>query len=634
MATEKKIEKKSYGIKSAIIVDDDMAICKAIQRQLGEMDVKSISVFQTGTEAWNALKSEENKGVSIFILDWKLPDLSGLTLFNRIRHDSQFQNLPILVISGYLQRDDFRLLEEFPFTEYLSKPFVSVQFLQKVVNLRSEYEWFEKKEKVLLEVFQSLLSDGKKALEAAWTLISTAPKPVPLTLSAARLLMSKKHYKEAEMLLRALLKRDPNCLVALNELAKIFLQEKRHVEAKRALLRAYKLSPQNLERLCLLGNASLNLMEVNEARQYFQKATSIDGENDVAIAGNVLVKSVEEFGNQNSGGAIPMSFASMLNSIGISLVKTGQFDKGIEFYRSALLYVAEGDSKAKLAFNLGLGYLRWDNPTTALEWFQKSNEFSDGNYEKAQKHADRINLRLKIKSIEAPGSGGSNTEKSLEPLDLGGFEEDELTISEEQEVATGLKVSVDSSGNSGKAEAAKTPEKEKMEKIDSVEKVEKAENFAKTEAMSSMLIPVEKKPVQQESPVKKSTDPLPGTIKDTPGTKIGACKAREIDQKMLKSDPVKRIADSIKEVDDALTDREKFLKEVPRAKDIVRMLNAQGEHVESHIGRILKLMEAYGKDDLKKAIDEALQIEAPSSGRIGFILQKNAANGKDKKKAG
>jgi len=65
-------------------------------------------------------------------------------------------------------------------------------------------------------------------------------------------------------------------------------------------------------------------------------------------------------------------FASLMNTMGIAYVRNGNFARGIAQYQAALSFLSTGADRSRVAFNLGLAFLRWGKSAAALTWFQRS----------------------------------------------------------------------------------------------------------------------------------------------------------------------------------------------------------------------------------------------------------------------
>lgn len=61
---------------------------------------------------------------------------------------------------------------------------------------------------------------------------------------------------------------------------------------------------------------------------------------------------------------------------------------------------------------------------------------------------------------------------------------------------------------------------------------------------------------------------------------------------------------------------------VPQADALLVSLADRGENLGFHTARLTKLLDDYGKDELARAVDEAMQRQAPSAGSVAHILEK------------
>ena len=372
---------------SIVLIDDDDSMLELMKHAAEAMSIASVNTFNDGKLASDYLTNHRPEFV---ILDWKLPNVSGLALFNRIRMIPELVDVPVLIISGYIKARDFTLLDELPFAGLVEKPFTQAFLVRRVKDLSRDWRWFQS-EKLAIE--KALNFSGKetaKTLATVIALIDSAPRPIPIGIATARVLAKQGNLKEAEKVLRKVLQIEPECLSALTELGKIMLQTKRFSEGAVFLRNAQKLSPDNLERLCLLGDMSMQTLDSEQAHKYFERALEIDGGCVEAEAGMTLATNLENYLSRSNVTKIPSNFASLLNAVGISLVRTEQYDKGIEHYHSALSYLKDPRLRAKLAFNLGLGYLRWRKPPDAARWFSEAVQLSGGAHAKSQMFLEKL----------------------------------------------------------------------------------------------------------------------------------------------------------------------------------------------------------------------------------------------------
>lgn len=392
----RETENRQIEIKSALVVDDDEVSLNLIASHLKRMGVTDLEMLQDGEAAWQTL---EKRRFDLIVLDWKLPKLSGLALFNRVRRRREHRTTPLLVVSGLLEKHDFKLLQEFPCTGLMEKPFTMVLFQNRVEELLKESVWYGQNETLINTLLDAVKHDAEKAETLLKQILKKAPNPIPLALIAARRLNKDRMLKQAQAVLEGVLKIDENSIIAMNELGKTLHLQGRHKQALDVLRQANRLSSQNLQRLCLIGEVELNLKDPDSARAYFEKALEYDPEDQKAKSGMIVSGNLKEMLEAPEPMQVPHSFASILNTMGIAMVRNGNFGKGIEQYRSAMAFLHNETDVGRVAFNLGLGYLRWGKPHEALPWFQKSEALVPKGFGKSSTYVRQL-LVSGVKEIE------------------------------------------------------------------------------------------------------------------------------------------------------------------------------------------------------------------------------------------
>ena len=107
---------KSSG-NNVLVVDDDNAVCRIVQRMLSDEQYQ----VQTSQSVADAFRAIEQKPFDAYVLDYKLPDGSGLDVAERIR--SKGSEAPIILISGYDASSVASRAEKFRIFDFLQKPF-------------------------------------------------------------------------------------------------------------------------------------------------------------------------------------------------------------------------------------------------------------------------------------------------------------------------------------------------------------------------------------------------------------------------------------------------------------------------------------------------------------------------------
>jgi DNA-binding NtrC family response regulator len=105
------------NISQVLVVDDDDAVCRIVDRMLSgeEFEVRAANSVAA------ALKIIEQESFDVYVLDYKLPDGSGLDVAGRIREKRA--SAPIILMSGYDPSAVALRAGQLNITEFLQKPF-------------------------------------------------------------------------------------------------------------------------------------------------------------------------------------------------------------------------------------------------------------------------------------------------------------------------------------------------------------------------------------------------------------------------------------------------------------------------------------------------------------------------------
>jgi DNA-binding NtrC family response regulator len=107
---------KSSG-NNVLVVDDDHAVCRIVQLMLSNEQYQ----VQTSQSVADALEAIERKPFDAYVIDYKLPDGSGLDVAERIR--CKGSEAPIILMSGYDTSSVASRAEKFHIFDFLEKPF-------------------------------------------------------------------------------------------------------------------------------------------------------------------------------------------------------------------------------------------------------------------------------------------------------------------------------------------------------------------------------------------------------------------------------------------------------------------------------------------------------------------------------
>ncbi len=117
---------------SVLVVDDSISVRKALQNTL---ETKKIRVY-TARDGYEALDILEKKAVDLIITDLEMPGMHGYELINRLRSDSRFKDLPIVVLTSRGTKKHEEKAISLGADGYIVKPFDD----QTISNILSKFD--------------------------------------------------------------------------------------------------------------------------------------------------------------------------------------------------------------------------------------------------------------------------------------------------------------------------------------------------------------------------------------------------------------------------------------------------------------------------------------------------------------
>jgi two-component system phosphate regulon response regulator PhoB len=102
-----------------LVVDDEEDIRDMLLLVLENAGMNAKAVA-TAEEAQQSLVEA---AVDLLVLDWMLPGISGIEMARRLKKDSRFNALPIILLTAKAEKDDRICAFEAGVNDYITKPF-------------------------------------------------------------------------------------------------------------------------------------------------------------------------------------------------------------------------------------------------------------------------------------------------------------------------------------------------------------------------------------------------------------------------------------------------------------------------------------------------------------------------------
>ena len=100
MALTRAAQEDSTVTKTILIVEDDNAIGEFIIQVIEQETPYQAIRFADGYEAWTHIQNQALP-LNLLILDYNLPLMTGVELYDRIHASKEFKHLPALIVSAY-----------------------------------------------------------------------------------------------------------------------------------------------------------------------------------------------------------------------------------------------------------------------------------------------------------------------------------------------------------------------------------------------------------------------------------------------------------------------------------------------------------------------------------------------------
>lgn len=104
-----------------LIVDDSRAIRMILRRALSELGYTACEAGN-GREALGVLE-QEGARLSLMLVDWNMPEMSGLDLVKAVRSHHRYAGVPIVMVTTETEIDHISQALEAGANEYVMKPF-------------------------------------------------------------------------------------------------------------------------------------------------------------------------------------------------------------------------------------------------------------------------------------------------------------------------------------------------------------------------------------------------------------------------------------------------------------------------------------------------------------------------------
>jgi two-component system phosphate regulon response regulator PhoB len=114
-----------------VTVEDELPLITLLKYNL-EKEGYKVKNAETGQEALQLIKSTLP---DIVVLDWMLPDFSGIEVCKQIKRDKKLKTIPVLMLTAKSEAEDKIIGFESGVDDYLTKPFNNKELILRIKSL-------------------------------------------------------------------------------------------------------------------------------------------------------------------------------------------------------------------------------------------------------------------------------------------------------------------------------------------------------------------------------------------------------------------------------------------------------------------------------------------------------------------
>jgi two-component system, chemotaxis family, chemotaxis protein CheY len=113
-----------------LVVDDSSTMRRIIKNTLSRLGHENIFEGENGVEGWSVLDADPK--IDMLITDWNMPEMNGLELVKKVRSDTRFANLPIIMITTEGGKTEVITALKAGVNNYIVKPFTPQVLSEKL----------------------------------------------------------------------------------------------------------------------------------------------------------------------------------------------------------------------------------------------------------------------------------------------------------------------------------------------------------------------------------------------------------------------------------------------------------------------------------------------------------------------
>ena len=406
------------NIKRVVVVDNDPHYLSLVSNVLGRMGVSTIDLAADSKKAEEIFTTK--KEPDLIITEWSFKEgLSGYNLLQRLRCRGMVK-VPVVVLSDPLPKQYAQVFRDLSIFQVIVKPATEKQVLLilawTMTQLVRPTEPKTLERRIISKLYDKEYSDAfllKKRLNEHPASIPARCKYIDGYFSFAKL-----DYKNAiKHLHDSSVTSSEDNLDVIGLLGFVYQREGDYPKALLHLEKALKLSPDSVERCCMVADLYLATGEKKLAEKHLQKVKSLDKENPRYIQS--LAKRAVFLDRKKDAERLLAKLQSQtavfgfINNLAVRAVASKDFKAAIKYYYLCLSYMKPDSRRvfAILNYNLGLALVRDHRSSESIIYLKRAIKAGESPVlKRARALFQKVQKGEGLESYSLP----QNTDNSLE----------------------------------------------------------------------------------------------------------------------------------------------------------------------------------------------------------------------------
>ena len=120
-------------MKTVLVVDDSRIMRTIVKNTF--TNLKIVAQFLEAEDGKRAMQVLLNNPVDLILLDWNMPNLSGIDFLRQVRSMDKYKRIPIIMVTSEAAKLSVVEAIKAGATAYIAKPFTDAKILEKLSQI-------------------------------------------------------------------------------------------------------------------------------------------------------------------------------------------------------------------------------------------------------------------------------------------------------------------------------------------------------------------------------------------------------------------------------------------------------------------------------------------------------------------